>query len=160
MPLCHTFIVRCKFQKRGLLKAVEAFLVKSRYPVFLALLEVAESENDRYLAELLIFSLLIVIFWVILALFCRLICITCHFFQISVRAWHMWYQIQALNCGSSLMCSVGSFCDCCGNGSQELIKNRGKMVSFLICVKLKCDLPPNNKSKGISMVIKTSLLFS
>ena len=72
----------------------------------------------------------------------------------------MLYLIQALNCGSSLICSVGSFGDCCGNGSQELTKNRGKMVSFLICVKLKRDLPPNNTSKGISMVIKTSLLFS
>ena len=157
MPLCHTFRVRCKFQKRGLLKAVEAFLVKSRYPVFLALFEVAESENDRYLAELLIFSLLIVIFWVILAIYLSVDLYYVSFFQISVRAWHMWYQIQALNFGSSLMCSVGSFCDCCGNGSQELIKNRGKMVSFLICVKLKCDLAPNNTSKGISMVIKNFL---
>ena len=29
-------VVRCKFQKRGLFKAVEGFCVKSRYPVFLA----------------------------------------------------------------------------------------------------------------------------
>ena len=28
-------IVRCKFQKRGFVKAIEAFCVKSRYPVFL-----------------------------------------------------------------------------------------------------------------------------
>ena len=35
-----------------------------------------------------------------------------------------------------------------------------KMVIFVFCVILKCDLPPINTSKGISMIIKTSLLFS
>ena len=28
-------LVRCKFQKRGFVKAIEAFCVKSRYPVVL-----------------------------------------------------------------------------------------------------------------------------
>ena len=65
-------------------------------------------------------------FWV---LFCMLICIMCHFF----RSWQMRYQIEALHCGSLFMCSFGTFNGCHGNGSQELIKNREKMLFFVIC---------------------------
>ena len=60
--LSDAVIVRCKFQKRGSVKAIEAFCVKSRYPVFLTLFEGAESENDGYQAEFLVFNVLIAIF--------------------------------------------------------------------------------------------------
>ena len=39
-------------------------------------------------------------------------------FQISVGSWHIRYQIEALHCGSSFMCSFGTFSGCHGNGSQ------------------------------------------
>ena len=51
-------------------------------------------------------------------------------YQISARPWQIWYQIAAHNCGSSFVCSFGSFSGCHGNGSQELKKNRGKMDIF------------------------------
>ena len=44
-----------------------------------------------------------------------------------------------------------------GNGSQELIKNRGKMVIFVICVIRKCDLFLINTPQGISMITKIFL---
>ena len=47
--------------KRGLFKTVEAFCVKSRYPVFLAKFEGVQSANDGY-QEFSGFSLLISIF--------------------------------------------------------------------------------------------------
>ena len=55
------------------------------------------------------------------------------------------------------MCSSGTFNGCHGNDSQELIKNREKMVIFVICVMFKCDLSPSNISKGISLFIKNFL---
>ena len=55
------------------------------------------------------------------------------------------------------MCSFGSFIGCHGNGSQELIKNKGKMVIFVIYVIHKCNLPPINTPQGISPVIKDFL---
>ena len=69
----------------------------------------------------------------------------------------MRYQIEALHSGSSFMCSVGTFNGCHGNNSQELIKNREKMLIFVICVIFKCDLSPINTSKGISLFIKNFL---
>ena len=54
------------------------------------------------------------------------------------------------------MCSNGSFSRCHGNGSQKLIKNRGKWP-FVIFVILKCDLPPINTPQGINMLIKIFL---
>ena len=56
------------------------------------------------------------------------------------------------------MCSFGTFSGCHGNGSQELIKNREKMLIFVICVNFKCNLPPINKSKGISLFNKKKFL--
>ena len=44
----------------------------------------------------------------------------------------MWYQIKALNPGSSFMCIFGNFIGCHGNGSQELIKNRGRVSTIFI----------------------------
>ena len=44
-------------------------------------------------------------------------------YQISVRPWQIWYQIEAHNRGRSFVCSFGSFSGCHGNGSQELNKN-------------------------------------
>ena len=41
------------------------------------------------------------------------------FYQISVRSWQIWYQIEALNCGGSFMYGFSSFSGCHGNGSQE-----------------------------------------
>ena len=59
------------------------------------------------------------------------------------------------------MCSSGTFNGCHGNDSQELIKNREKMLIFVICVIFKCDLSQSNISKGISLFIKNFLpLFS
>ena len=56
-------------------------------------------------------------------------------YQISVRSWQIWYHIEALNRGSSLMCRFGGFSGCHGNGSHELSKNRGKMGIFCnLCV--------------------------
>ena len=55
------------------------------------------------------------------------------------------------------MCNFGSFSGFYGNGSQRIIKNRGKMVIFVICVILRCDLFPIITPKGISIVIKTFL---
>ena len=52
------------------------------------------------------------------------------------------------------MCSIGTFNGCYGNGSQELIKNREKMLIFVVCVIFKCDLSPINISKGISLFTK------
>ena len=52
------------------------------------------------------------------------------------------------------MYSFGTFNRCHGNDSQELVKNREKMLIFVINVIFKCDLSPNNISKGISFVIK------
>ena len=49
---------------------------------------------------------------------------------------------------------LGSFIGCHGIGSQELIKKEGKWTSFVICVILKCHLPPVNTPKDFSMVIK------
>ena len=66
----------------------------------------------------------------------------------------MRYQIEALHCGSSLMCSIGTFNGCYGNDSQELIKNREKMLIFVVCVIFKCDLSPINISKCISLFTK------
>ena len=66
----------------------------------------------------------------------------------------MRYQIEALHGGSSLMCSIGTFNGCYGNDSQELIKNREKMLIFVVCVIFKCDLSPINISKGISLFTK------
>ena len=51
-------------------------------------------------------------------------------YQISVRPWQIWYQIEAHNSGRSFVCSFGSFSGCHGNGSQELNKNWGKMGIF------------------------------
>ena len=51
-------------------------------------------------------------------------------YQISVRPWQIWYQIEAHNRGNSFVCSFGSFSGCHGNRSQELNKNRGKMGIF------------------------------
>ena len=58
------------------------------------------------------------------------------------------------------MCSFGTFNGCHGNDSQELIKNREKMLVFVICVIFKCDLCPINISKGISSFIKNFLALS
>ena len=69
----------------------------------------------------------------------------------------MRYQIEALHCGSSFVCSFGTFNGCHGNGSQELLKNREKMLVFVICVIFKCNLSPINTSKGISLFIKNFL---
>ena len=55
------------------------------------------------------------------------------------------------------MCSFGTFNGCHGNGSQELIKSRGKMLIFVICVIFKCDLFPINISKGIVLFTKSFL---
>ena len=55
------------------------------------------------------------------------------------------------------MCSSGTFNGCHGNDSQELIKNREKMLVFVICVIFKCDLSPIKISKGISLFIKNFL---
>ena len=55
------------------------------------------------------------------------------------------------------MYSFGTFNGCHGNDSQELIKNREKMLIFVICVIFKYDLPPINISKGISLFIKNFL---
>ena len=55
------------------------------------------------------------------------------------------------------MCSFGTFSGCHGNDSQELIKNREKMLIFVICVIFKCNLSPINISKGISLFIKNFL---
>ena len=44
-----------------------------------------------------------------------------------------------------------------GNDSQELIKNREKMLIFVICVISKCDLSPLNMAEGISLFIKNFL---
>ena len=55
------------------------------------------------------------------------------------------------------MCSFGTFNGCHGNDSQELIKNREKLLIFVICVIFKCDLYPINISKGISLFIKNFL---
>ena len=55
------------------------------------------------------------------------------------------------------MCSFGTFNGCHGNGSQELIKNREKMLIFVICVIFKCDLSPIYTSKVISLFIRNSL---
>ena len=52
------------------------------------------------------------------------------FFQISLRSWQMWCHIEALNCGSSSMCSFGSFSGCHVNGNQELIKKGEKTDIF------------------------------
>ena len=79
------------------------------------------------------------------------------FFQNSVRSWQMRYHIEALHCGSSFMCSSGTFDGCHGNDSQELIKNREKMLVFVICMIFKCDLSPINISKGISLFVKNFL---
>ena len=79
------------------------------------------------------------------------------FFQNSVRSWQMRYQIKALHCGSSFMYNFGTFNGCHGNDSQELIKNREKMLIFVIFVIFKCDLSPINISKGISLFIKNFL---
>ena len=42
--------VRCKYQKKGLFKAVE--VVTSRYAIFLTESDAVESANDKYQAEL------------------------------------------------------------------------------------------------------------
>ena len=55
------------------------------------------------------------------------------------------------------MYSFGTFNGCHSNDSQELIKNREKMLIFVICVIFKCDLSPLNISKGISLFIKNFL---
>ena len=55
------------------------------------------------------------------------------------------------------MCSFGTFNGCHGNKSQEIIKNREKMLIFVLCVIFKCDLYPINISKGISLFIKNFL---
>ena len=55
------------------------------------------------------------------------------------------------------MYSFGTFNRCHGNYSQELVKNREKMLIFVICVIFKCDLSPINISKGISLFIKNYL---
>ena len=55
------------------------------------------------------------------------------------------------------MYSFGTFTGCHGNDSQEFIKNREKMLIFVICVIFKCDLSSINISKGISLVIKNFL---
>ena len=57
------------------------------------------------------------------------------------------------------MCSSGTFNGCHGNDSQELIKNREKMLVFVICVIFKCDLSPINISEGISLFIKNFLVL-
>ena len=58
----------------------------------------------------------------------------------------MWYHIKALNCGNSFECSFGSFIGCHGNRSQEETKIREKLVIFLICLILKCDIPQSKRS--------------
>ena len=55
------------------------------------------------------------------------------------------------------MCSNGSFSGCHGNGSQKLIKNRGKWSFLSFIVIQKCDLPQINTPQGINMVIKIFL---
>ena len=55
------------------------------------------------------------------------------------------------------MYSFGTFNGCHGKDSQELIKNREKMLIFVICVIFKCDLSRSNISKGISLFIKNFL---
>ena len=55
------------------------------------------------------------------------------------------------------MYSTGTFNGYHGNDSQKLIKNRDKMLIFVICVIFKCDLPIINISKGISLFIKNFL---
>ena len=55
------------------------------------------------------------------------------------------------------MGSFGTLHGCHGNGSQELIKNRGKMLIFVICVIFKCNLFPINISKGIGLFSKNLL---
>ena len=57
------------------------------------------------------------------------------------------------------MYSFGTFNGCHGNDSQELFKNREKMLIFVICLIFKCDLSPINTSKGISLFIKNFLAF-
>ena len=74
--------------------------------------------------------------------------------KISVRLWQMLYQIKAITCGSSFICSCASFSGCHGNRSQEIIKKTGEIIIiFIICVILKCGLSPINTSKDISMLI-------
>ena len=58
------------------------------------------------------------------------------------------------------MCSFGTFNGCHSNRSQELIKNRKKMLIFVICVIFKCDLSPINRPQGIIWLLRNSLLFS
>ena len=58
----------------------------------------------------------------------------------------MWYHFKALNCGNSFECSFGSFTGCHDNGSKELIKTRGKLVIFLVCVIFKCNLPQSTRT--------------
>ena len=55
------------------------------------------------------------------------------------------------------MYSFGTFNGCHGNDIHELIKNRDKMLIFVICVIFKCNLFPINISKGISLFIKNFL---
>ena len=50
------------------------------------------------------------------------------------------------------MYSFSSFSGCHGTGVKNL-KKRGKMDIFVICVILKCHLPPVDTPKGFSMVI-------
>ena len=74
--------------------------------------------------------------------------------QISVRLWQMLYQIEAITCGSSFICSCASFSGCHSNRSQEITKKTGEIIIiFIICVILKCSLSPINTSKDISMLI-------
>ena len=55
------------------------------------------------------------------------------------------------------MCILKIFRGCYGNGRQKLVKNREKMLIFVICVIFKCDLPPINTPQGIGLFSKSFL---
>ena len=91
---------------------------------------------------------------VILALLYMLICIMCHFFR-SMANHSIKLKLSKVGVHSCVVLLVSVVA--IATGAKNLSKSEEKLTFFVVCVILKCDLPPDQHTLGIQFVYKKKL---